>query len=142
MKKHGDERDVDRRRNHVSNLQDGPQWRKRRTLPPANKTWPTCLIIAPTSVVPNWEREFETVSSDYQRNKVTISHTVAKWGYFEVGSYTGSKKEREDVLTDFKMGRLDVGTPTNANFLLFWLISSVNSAHYIRSCPPGHRPIR
>ncbi|KAJ8590655.1 hypothetical protein M405DRAFT_932669, partial [Rhizopogon salebrosus TDB-379] len=90
MKKHGDERDIDRRRNHVSNLQDGPQWRKRRTLPPANKTWPTCLIIAPTSVVPNWEREFET------------------WGYFEVGSYTGSKKEREDVLTDFKMGRLDV----------------------------------
>ncbi|OAX33766.1 hypothetical protein K503DRAFT_699906 [Rhizopogon vinicolor AM-OR11-026] len=90
MRKHGDERDIDRRRNHVSNIQDGPEWRKHRTLPPANKTWPTCLIIAPTSVVPNWEREFET------------------WGYFEVGSYTGSKKEREDVLTDFKMGRLDV----------------------------------
>ncbi|KAG2093025.1 P-loop containing nucleoside triphosphate hydrolase protein [Suillus cothurnatus] len=90
MKKHGDERDINRRRDHVSNLQDGPEWRKHRTLPPANKTWPTCLIIAPTSVVPNWEREFQT------------------WGYFEVGSYTGLKNERDGVLTDFKMGRLDV----------------------------------
>ncbi|KIK23702.1 hypothetical protein PISMIDRAFT_100044 [Pisolithus microcarpus 441] len=88
MKKYGDARDVDRRRKHVSQLQDRPEWADRRTLPPANATWPTCLIIAPSSVVPNWEREFQT------------------WGYFEVGIYTGS--QREDVLTDFKMGRLDV----------------------------------
>ena len=67
MKKHGDERDVNRRRNHVSNLQDGPEWSERRTLPPANKKWPTCLIIAPTSVVPNWERELDTVSAGYQK---------------------------------------------------------------------------
>ncbi|KIK94177.1 hypothetical protein PAXRUDRAFT_784462 [Paxillus rubicundulus Ve08.2h10] len=90
MKKHGDVRDIDRRRNYVSKLQDGPEWRKHRTLPPANDVWPTCLIIAPSSVVPNWEREFQT------------------WGYFEVGCYTGSPTYREEVLTDFKMGRLDV----------------------------------
>ncbi|KAG8215230.1 RAD26-like SNF2 family DNA-dependent ATPase [Butyriboletus roseoflavus] len=90
MKKHGDQRDVDRRRNHVSKLQDGIEWKKRRTLPPANDVWPTCLIIAPSTVVANWERELET------------------WGYFEVGSYTGSPTRREEVLTDFKMGRLDV----------------------------------
>ncbi|KAF9228076.1 hypothetical protein BS17DRAFT_318817 [Gyrodon lividus] len=90
MNKHGDKRDVDRRRNYVSKLQDGPEWKKHRTLPPANSIWPTCVIIAPSSVVPNWEREFET------------------WGYFEVGCYTGSPTQREGILTDFKMGRLDV----------------------------------
>lgn len=35
-----------------------------------------------------------------------------QWGYFEVGSYTGSPTNREGVLTDFKMGRLDVGRCT------------------------------
>ena len=63
MKKHGDRRDVDRRRNHISKLQDGVEWRKHRTLPSANTVWPTCLIIAPSTVVANWEREFETVSA-------------------------------------------------------------------------------
>ena len=63
MQKRGDALDVDRRRNHVAKLQDGSDWRKRRKLPPANATWPTCLIIAPSSVVGNWERELETVSS-------------------------------------------------------------------------------
>lgn len=63
MKKHGDQRDVDRRRNHVSKLQDGVEWKKYRTLPPADAVWPTCLIIAPSTVVANWEREFETVSA-------------------------------------------------------------------------------
>ena len=82
MKKFGDERDVGRRRNHVSNLQDGPEWRNHRSLPPANKTWPTCLIIAPTSVVPNWEREFETVSDDYQQYETTMSHTALSVGLF------------------------------------------------------------
>ncbi|OCH88939.1 hypothetical protein OBBRIDRAFT_779245 [Obba rivulosa] len=89
MKKHGDIRDVDRRRNHVSRLQDvSKDWKEHRRLPPANKTWPTCLIMAPSSVVGNWEREFET------------------WGYFEVGVYMGP--DRDDVLNDFKLGRLDV----------------------------------
>ena len=63
MEKHGDRRDVDRRRSYVSKLQDGVEWKKHRTLPPANAVWPTCLIIAPSTVVPNWEREFETVST-------------------------------------------------------------------------------
>lgn len=61
MKKLGDKRDVNRRRNHVSTLQDGSDWRERRTLPPADATWPTCLIIAPSTVVHNWEREFQVV---------------------------------------------------------------------------------
>lgn len=46
MRKHGDVRDRDRRRNHVSELQDDRAYRKKRLLPPANATWPTCLIIA------------------------------------------------------------------------------------------------
>lgn len=45
----------------------------------------------PSTVVGNWEREFET------------------WGYFEVGIYNGPRDTRKDVLKDFKMGRLDVG---------------------------------
>lgn len=64
MKKAGDKRDIDRRRKHVSRMQDTSQdWKKRRVLPPADATWPTCLIIAPSSVVGNWEREFETVGA-------------------------------------------------------------------------------
>ncbi|KDQ54546.1 hypothetical protein JAAARDRAFT_397913 [Jaapia argillacea MUCL 33604] len=90
MKKHGDIRDLNRRREHVSKLQDLPSWKKSRQLPAPNATWPTCLIIGPSSVVHNWEREFQT------------------WGYFEVGIYTGTPSEREEVLDDFKMGRLDV----------------------------------
>ncbi|THH28182.1 hypothetical protein EUX98_g6002 [Antrodiella citrinella] len=88
MRKHGDKRDIDRRKDYVSILQDGRNWKQHRKLPPANAKWPTCLIIAPSSVVHNWEREFET------------------WGYFEVGIYTGPG--RAEVLKDFKMGRLDV----------------------------------
>ncbi|KZS99399.1 uncharacterized protein LAESUDRAFT_765582 [Laetiporus sulphureus 93-53] len=37
-----------------------PDWRERHTLPLANQTWPMCLIIAPSSAVRNWEREFDT----------------------------------------------------------------------------------
>lgn len=62
MSKFGDVRDVARRRKHISHLQDvSTEWKMRRKLPPANATWPTCLIIAPSSVVGNWQREFETV---------------------------------------------------------------------------------
>ena len=63
MKKYGDRRDVDRRRNRVSKLQDGIEWKRHRVLPRANEVWPTCLIIAPSTVAANWEREFETVST-------------------------------------------------------------------------------
>ncbi|KAJ7279022.1 P-loop containing nucleoside triphosphate hydrolase protein, partial [Mycena rebaudengoi] len=90
MKKNGVRADRGRRKKHVSSLQDGKEWRKHKRLPPANATWPTCLIIAPATVVHNWEREFEL------------------WGYFEVGSYVGAQKEREVVLKDFIKGRFDV----------------------------------
>ncbi|TFK69776.1 hypothetical protein BDN72DRAFT_585227 [Pluteus cervinus] len=94
MKKEGVATDTGRRKKHVSDLQDGKAWRKRRELPPANATWPTCLIVAPSTVVHNWEREFET------------------WGYFEVGLYNGTPKEREIVINDFKLGRLDIVVTT------------------------------
>jgi hypothetical protein len=32
-----------------------------------------------------------------------------KWGYFEVGAYIGNPGDRERVLNDFMLGRLDVG---------------------------------
>ncbi|KAF8968711.1 P-loop containing nucleoside triphosphate hydrolase protein [Flammula alnicola] len=90
MKKDGLITDKHRRQKYVSKLQDRKAWRERRELPKANAKWPTCLIIAPSTVVHNWQREFET------------------WGYFEVGLYTGTPKEREETLHDFKLGRLDV----------------------------------
>lgn len=83
MRKHGDERDCNRRHRYVSDLQDEKLYQKNGTLPSANAKWPTCLIIAvrltslflislttplviqqPSTVVGNWEREFETVRSD------------------------------------------------------------------------------
>ncbi|KAF9463307.1 P-loop containing nucleoside triphosphate hydrolase protein [Collybia nuda] len=90
MHKSGVITDKHRRRDYVSRLQDREAWKLRRELPPANAKWPTCLIIAPSTVVHNWQREFET------------------WGYFEVGMYNGNLKERAPILHDFKMGRLDV----------------------------------
>jgi SNF2 family DNA or RNA helicase len=36
--------------------------------------------------------------------------TYIKWGYFEVGAYIGTQGERERVLNDFILGRLDVGS--------------------------------
>ncbi len=63
MRKNGVETDRNRRRKHVSNLQDREAWKKRRELPPADATWQTCLIVAPSTVVHNWQREFETVGT-------------------------------------------------------------------------------
>ncbi|TRM60071.1 P-loop containing nucleoside triphosphate hydrolase protein [Schizophyllum amplum] len=90
MDKSGLKGDRERRHRHVARLQERANWRS--DMPPANATWPTCLVAAPTSVVGNWEREFE------------------KWGYFEVGVYSTAlkKSERADMLRDFKLGRLDV----------------------------------
>jgi len=62
MCKSGVVTDKDRRRKHVSRLQDRTAWTERRELPPADSRWPTCLIIAPSTIVPNWERELATVS--------------------------------------------------------------------------------
>ncbi|KAJ7468628.1 P-loop containing nucleoside triphosphate hydrolase protein [Mycena latifolia] len=90
MGKTGLKADRNRRRKRISKLQDKSEWRNHKRLPPANAKWPTCLIIAPSTVVMNWEREFQT------------------WGYFEVGSYVGKRSERKAVLEDFKKGRLDV----------------------------------
>lgn len=61
MRKSGVISDKNRRRKHISNLQDLEAWTERRELPPPNSMWPTCLIIAPSTVVHNWERELETV---------------------------------------------------------------------------------
>lgn len=70
--------------------------------------WPTCLIIAPSSVVGNWEREFQVVSvrPSFLGSGADIGD---QWGYFEVGMYVGAPSERANVLRDFKLGRLDVG---------------------------------
>ncbi|KAG6830528.1 hypothetical protein H0H92_000200 [Tricholoma furcatifolium] len=62
-----------------------------------------------------------TYLRDYQREGVRffwkqyaqgrgglLGDDMGLWGYFEVGMYNGNQKEREPVLRDFKMGRLDV----------------------------------
>ncbi|KAI0312226.1 P-loop containing nucleoside triphosphate hydrolase protein [Amylostereum chailletii] len=90
MHKTGTPKDIDRRRKHVSRIQDGREWREHRKLPPPDASWPTALVIVPSSVVGVWAREFP------------------KWGYFEVGVYTGTADKRDEVLNDFKLGRLDV----------------------------------
>jgi hypothetical protein len=61
MHKDGVVTDNHRRRKYVSRLQDRKAWKERRELPVADAKWPTCLIIAPSTVVHNWQREFETV---------------------------------------------------------------------------------
>lgn len=91
----------------MATLQDGQEWIQQRRLPPANAVWPTCLIIAPASVVQNWEREFQTVCVLFLR--ALLLTCGPQWGYFETGLYIGPQSQREEVLTDFTMGRLDVG---------------------------------
>ncbi|TDL26985.1 hypothetical protein BD410DRAFT_836072 [Rickenella mellea] len=123
MLKHGDERDIDRRRLHVSRLQDNRTWKEQKTLPPANEKWPTSLIVAPSTVVHNWEREFQV------------------WGYFDVGMYTGLPEERREVLNDFKLGRLDVVLTSfdtarrDINLLdeLPWSCIFVDEAHKVKN---------
>ena len=65
MRKTGTSKDEFRRRDYVAKLQDSEDWSKFRKLPPANDLWPTALIIAPSSVAMNWQRELETVRSNF-----------------------------------------------------------------------------
>ncbi|KDQ17914.1 hypothetical protein BOTBODRAFT_185328 [Botryobasidium botryosum FD-172 SS1] len=88
MRKTATRADEGRRAAHVLSLQE--EGASNRDLPPPNSTWPTCLIIAPKTVVGNWERELQT------------------WGYFEVGVYNGARDARQRVLTNFRLGRLDI----------------------------------
>lgn len=39
-----------------------------------------------------------------------LADETEQWGYFEVGLYNGTPKEREEIIHDFRLGRLDVGT--------------------------------
>lgn len=59
MRKSGTVSDKERRRKRVSQLQDSQEWRDSRKLPPPDDKWPTALIIAPSSVVNVWTREFD-----------------------------------------------------------------------------------
>ena len=61
MRKSGTVSDKERRRKRVSQLQDSQEWRDSRKLPPPDDKWPTALIIAPSSVVNVWTREFDKV---------------------------------------------------------------------------------
>ncbi len=108
MRKSGTLSDKERRRNRVSQLQDSEGWLENRKLPPPDDKWPTALIIAPSSVVNVWTREFDKVIVlVYPR--VHHGTDITKWGYFEVGVYIGTPSERERVLNDFTLGRLDIG---------------------------------
>ncbi|KAK2465546.1 hypothetical protein APHAL10511_002438 [Amanita phalloides] len=104
MEKSGVQTDRNRRRKHVSKLQDEEAWKKRRVLPPADAAWPTCLLIAPSTVVHNWEREFET------------------WGYFEVDGAFG-------LLTSFDIARKDIDVLDN----LAWSCIFVDEVHRVKN---------
>lgn len=74
-------------------------------------------------MVPNWQREFETVrdcdidigmeeiltSVDDYRHRWCVATIFEQWGYFEVGMFHGTPAEQEVALHDFELGRLDVG---------------------------------
>lgn len=62
MRKSGTPSDIERRRKRVSQLQDSREWRDSRKLPPPDDKWPTGLIVAPSSVVNVWTREFDKVN--------------------------------------------------------------------------------
>ena len=62
MRKSGTPSDKERRRNRVSQLQDGSGWRDGRKLPSPDDKWPTALIVTPSSVVHVWTREFDKVN--------------------------------------------------------------------------------
>lgn len=130
MKKIGDKRDAQRRYNSVKKFQDRKDWRENLPLP--NYIWPTCLIVAPATVVHNWEREFQTVCVQSHTCAVHVLTALVQWGYFEVGIYTGS--DREQVLHDFKLGRLDVRecVPCTKDMHLSEIIRSLD---VIRNCP-------
>jgi hypothetical protein len=104
MHRTGDASDEGRRRALVSKLQDRLKPRKHTSsptlsqLPPADAHGPTCLIIAPVTLVDNWARELET------------------WGWFEWAKYTSStsRGDRDDVRRDFVLGRLDIGAPSSS----------------------------
>ena len=74
MRKTGTAKDEFRRRDHVAKLQDSEDWSKFRKLPPANEMWPTALIIAPSSVAMNWQRELQTVRSNFILAQVSIRY--------------------------------------------------------------------
>ncbi|KAH9953604.1 P-loop containing nucleoside triphosphate hydrolase protein [Russula dissimulans] len=123
MRKSGTTSDKERRRNRVSQLQDSKEWQDDRKLPPPDDKWPTALIVTPSSVVNVWTREFE------------------KWGYFEVGAFIGTPSERERVLNDFTLGRLDVvvtsfDTARRSLSLidnLPWTVLIVDEAHRLKN---------
>ena len=62
------------------------------------------------------------------------ANTYVKWGYFEVGAYIGTQGERERVLNDFTLGRLDVGSSNLSSRPLkrFFSQTCHNSRHVIR----------
>ncbi|KAI0299056.1 P-loop containing nucleoside triphosphate hydrolase protein [Multifurca ochricompacta] len=110
MRKSGTPLDKERRRNRVSQLQDSREWREGRKLPPPDDKWPTALIVAPSSVVNVWTREF------------------SKWGYFEVGAYIGTPSDRE-LVTSFDTARRSVSLLDN----LPWTLLIVDEAHRLKN---------
>ncbi|KAG9007115.1 hypothetical protein FRB90_009546 [Tulasnella sp. 427] len=87
LRKSGNISDSRRRYDWVNKFLDE---HSREKLPQANANWPTFLIIAPKTVMGNWERE------------------LATWSYFEVGVFSGNLAQRSDALKSFKMGRYDI----------------------------------
>ncbi|KAG8821745.1 hypothetical protein FRC19_007320 [Serendipita sp. 401] len=138
MKKHGDERDQHRRYLHVDNLlESGHQLPRclqqppKLALPAPNAKWPTCLLVTPVPLIDNWRSELET------------------WGYFEFGVYdSGStsinKEKNYHILTDFRMGRLDIVLVPMTMLVnkisefcdLDWSVIIVDEAHKLKN-PAG-----
>ena len=48
-----------------------------------------------------------------------------QWGYFETGIYTGSPDEREPILNDFKLGRIDIRMSFSNVLSLYWYLLRV-----------------
>ncbi|KAH7092834.1 P-loop containing nucleoside triphosphate hydrolase protein [Auriculariales sp. MPI-PUGE-AT-0066] len=88
MDKKNDKRDLRRREEFVRERDLAGITPRARVDVDAIRQWPTCLIVAPATLVGNWKRELET------------------WGHFEFAVYLGPK--RAEALRLYELGKLDI----------------------------------
>jgi len=107
MQKKNDRRDLNRRANFVRDRDIKGIGSHQRVDKEAITRWPTCLIVAPATLVGNWQRELETVCVHLRPFRHLRSIFVfSQWGHFEFTVYIGQK--RADQLRSYQLGKKDI----------------------------------
>lgn len=146
MSKTGTSRDVNRRRRHVSNLQDSQMWKEKRKVPEGpDERWPTALIVAPSSVVGNWEREFATVSILFHRlhsclMAVAFSGATSRSGHIQ--RLSALKIARLCLRTSSSVASTSVRLPPVLMTRTHTYFGFCTSADHVRPGAAGHRLAR